>query len=113
MEAILIHGGFWDIITGDEALDASEVVDETSASMKLFRKREAQCKVEIVLRVEDFQLPHMVDRNPKAIWDSLTNVHCAQGFGSRLQLHRNFITVSMKEDQSMESWIGEVHRLSN
>jgi len=35
-------------------------------------------------------------------------VHRARGFGSRLQLRRHFITATMDEDQTMESWIGEV-----
>ena len=109
MEAIFIRGGFWDIITGDEkVVDASDEKD-----MKAFRKREAQCKAEIVLRVKDLQLPHMVDRSPMAVWNSLASVHRARGFGSRLQLRRNFITASMKESQSMESWIGEVRGLAN
>ena len=101
MEAILIRGGFWDLITGDEKLAAD------GSDSKAFRKREAQCKAEIVLRVEDSQLPHMADRSPMAFWNSLAGVHRARGFGSRLQLRRNFITASMKENQSMESWIGD------
>jgi hypothetical protein len=109
MEAILIRGGFWDLITGDEVLDDSGKADE----VKVFKRREAQCKAEIVLRVEDSQLPHMADRNPKVVWDSLASVHRARGFGSRLQLRRNFITASMKESQSMEGWIGEVRGLMN
>jgi gag-polypeptide of LTR copia-type len=107
MEAILIRGGFWDLITGDEKLA------EDGSDTKAFRKREAQCKAEIVLRVEDSQLPHMADRSPMVVWNSLANVHRARGFGSRLQLRRNFITASMKESQSMESWIGEVRGLAN
>ena len=79
MEAILIRGGFWDLITGDEVLDGSKA-DE--GSVKAFRKKEAQCKAEIDLRVEDSQLPHMVDRSPMVIWKSLTTVHHAQGFRS-------------------------------
>jgi hypothetical protein len=110
MEAILICGGFWDLVTGDEELD---VDDESGAKGKLFRKREAQCKAEMVLRVEDSQLPHMADRSPKAVWNSLAAVHRAHGFGSRLQLHRNFITASMNANQSMESWIGKVRGLAN
>ena len=35
MEAILIRGGFWDLITGDERLEGAD--DE-----KVFRKMEAQ-----------------------------------------------------------------------
>ena len=40
------------------------------------------------------------------VWNSLTSIHHARGFGSRLQLCRNFNTASMKGSQSMESWIG-------
>ena len=59
MEAILICGGFWDLITGDEKLADNGSDSDT----KVFRKREAQCKAEIVLRVEDSQLPHMANRS--------------------------------------------------
>jgi hypothetical protein len=109
MEAILIRGGFWDIITGDERLEKGADGEKEKA----FRKRAAQCRAEIVLRVEDSQLPHMADKSPMVVWNSLAGVHRARGFGSRLQLRRNFITASMKEDQSMESWIGEVRGLAN
>ena len=61
MEAILVHSGFWDFITGDEKIEG----EESEANVKLFRKREAQCKAEIMLRVEDSQLLHMVDTSPK------------------------------------------------
>ena len=73
MEAILICGGFWDLITGDEKLaeDGSDIL------AKAFRKREAQCKAEIVLRVKDSQLPHMANRSPMVVWNSLANVHRA------------------------------------
>jgi hypothetical protein len=64
------------ITTGDEKL----AVD--GSDMKAFRKREAQCKAEIVLRVEDSQLLHMANRNTMVVWNSLANIHRAQGFGS-------------------------------
>jgi gag-polypeptide of LTR copia-type len=107
MEAILIRGGFWDLITGDEKLEKGADGEKEKA----FRKREAQCRAEIVLRVEDSQLPHMADKSSMVVWNSLASVHRARGFGSRLQLRRNFITATMKEDQSMEGWIGEVRVL--
>lgn len=110
MEAILIRGGFWDLVTGDEKLAEGE---SNEGIVKAFRKREAQCKAEIVLRVDDSQLSHMADRSPLVVWNSLAGVHRARGFGSRLQLRRNFITASMKEGQSMEGWIGEVRGLAN
>jgi hypothetical protein len=105
MEAILICGGFWDLITGDKKLAEGE---QSETKIKAFTKREAQCRAEIMLRVEDSQLLHMANRSPKAVWESLASVHCARGFGNRLQLHQNFITAAMKEGQSMEGWIGEV-----
>jgi hypothetical protein len=106
----LICGGFWDLITGDKKLAEGE---QSEAKMKAFRKREAQCRVEIVLRVKDLQLSHMADRSPKAVWESLTSIHHAHGFGSRLQLHHNFITAAMKQGWPMEGWIGKVHDLAN
>ena len=79
MEAILIRGGFWDLITGDEKLVEGE---SDEGIVKAFRKREAQCKAEIVLRVGDSQLSHMADRSPLVVWNSLASIHCARGFGS-------------------------------
>ncbi|KAF8803200.1 hypothetical protein BYT27DRAFT_7226074 [Phlegmacium glaucopus] len=42
------------------------------------------------------------------VWESLVKVHRARGFSSCLQLRRHFITATMIEGQTMESWIGEV-----
>ena len=106
MEAILVRGGFWDLITDDEML-------AVNGDAKSFQKREAQCKAEIVLRVGDSQFLHMANRSPMVVWNSLASVHRACGFGSRLQLRRKLLTASMKENQSMESWIGEVRGLAN
>ncbi|KAF8224301.1 hypothetical protein L208DRAFT_1312216 [Tricholoma matsutake] len=50
MEAILIHGGFWDLIMGDEKLAEGELNEDR---VKAFKKREAQCKADVVLRVND------------------------------------------------------------
>lgn len=109
MEAVLIRGGFWDLVTGDEKLE--EEYDEKKE--QAFKRRQAQCRAEIVLRVEDSQLPHMTGGDPKTIWDALAAVHRARGFGSRLQLRRKFITATMKSGQSMEGWIGEVRSHAN
>jgi gag-polypeptide of LTR copia-type len=106
MEAVLVRADYWELITGDEALVEGET-DQTK--VKAFRKRQAACKAEIILRVNDSQLTHMNSNDPKVIWDSLAKVHCARGFGSQLQLRRHFITSTMDEGQTMESWIGEVH----
>jgi hypothetical protein len=61
--------------------------DETDEKkLKSYRKRQASCKAEMVLRVDDSQLADMNNADPKAIWESLAKVHRARGFGSRLQL---------------------------
>ena len=104
MEAVLIWGGFWDLVTGDEKLEE----ENDKRKKQAFKKRQAQCRAEIVLRVEDSQLPHMTGGDPKMIWDALAVVHHARGFGSHFQLHQQFITATMKSGQSMEGWIGEV-----
>ncbi|KNZ72580.1 hypothetical protein J132_02581 [Termitomyces sp. J132] len=67
----------------------------------------------LILGVEDAQLAHMTDSNPYTIWENLAKVHCTDGFGSCLALHHAFITASVKEGQTMEAWIGEVHFLTN
>lgn len=105
MEAVLVRADLWDLVTGDEVLENDETDEK---KLKGFRRRQATCKAEMVLRVEDSQLAHMNNTDPKDIWDSLAKVHRARGFGSRLQLRRHFITATMNEGQTMESWIGEV-----
>jgi hypothetical protein len=109
MEAILVRGGFWDLVTGDEKL--AEESDTTK--IRAFQRRQAQCRAEMVLRVDNSQLPHMADSDPKAIWNALAGVHRTRGFSSRLQLRRHFITAIMKDGQSMEGWIGEVRSCAN
>ena len=105
MEAILVRVDLWDLVTGDEVLENNE---KDPKKLRDFRKRQAMCKAEMVLRVDDSQLAHINSTDPKAIWESLAKVHRARGFGGRLQLRRHFITATMDEDQTMESWIGEV-----
>jgi hypothetical protein len=110
MEAILIKLGFWDLVLGDEKLDDREADPK---KLKAFQKRQAECKSELVLRVDDSQLAHMSSSDPKAVWEGLAAVRRACGFGSRLHIHQKFITAIMKEGLGIESWIGEVRTLSN
>ena len=76
MEAILVRADLWDLITGDEVLEKEE---KDPKKLKDFRKRQAMCKAEMVLRVDDSQLAHMDSPDPKAIWESLAKVHRARG----------------------------------
>jgi len=42
------------------------------------------------------------------IWKDLWNVHRARGFATSLALHRKFLTAKKSDDQSMQSWIGQI-----
>ena len=79
MEAVLVWADYWELVTGDEALVEGET-DQTK--VKAFCKRQAACKAEMILRVDDSQLAHMNSNDKKVIWDSLAKVHHARGFGS-------------------------------
>ncbi|KAG2159305.1 uncharacterized protein EDB93DRAFT_1040086, partial [Suillus bovinus] len=49
-------------------------------------KKVAEARAEIILHVECDQLAHMHDRDPKVIWETLAQVHCARGLGTRMAL---------------------------
>lgn len=50
MEAILVRADLWDLVTGDETLEGDETDEK---KLKDFRRRQATCKAEMVLRVDD------------------------------------------------------------
>ena len=66
MEAILVRADLWDLVTGDKVLKSDETDEK---KLKVFRRRQATRKAEMVLRVEDSQLAHMSNTDPKTIWD--------------------------------------------
>jgi hypothetical protein len=53
MEAILVKLGYWDLVIGDEKLAD---IEADLKKFKAFMKRQAECKPELVLHVEDLQL---------------------------------------------------------
>ena len=64
------------------------------------------------MRVNDGQLAHMHSADPMEIWDTLERVHRAAGFATSLALQRRFLTGKKTDDQSMQSWIGQVQSLA-
>jgi len=56
MEAVLVRADLWALVTGDEKMAAGE---KDAEKIKDFRKRQATCKAEMVLCVDDSQLSHM------------------------------------------------------
>ena len=105
MEAVLVCADLWALVTGDEKISTDE---KDAEKIKDFRKWQATCKAEMVLCIDNSQLLHMGGSDPKLVWEALVKVHCAQCFGSCLQLCHQFITASMFKLQSMESWIGNM-----
>jgi len=103
MEAVLVWMDYWALVTSNENLEEDE---DDGKILRVFRKRQAACRAEMVLRVDDSQLSRMSNRDPKVVWDS---VHCACGFSSRLQLRHHFISAVTIKDQTMEGRIREVH----
>ena len=103
MEAVLVWMDYWALVTSNENLEEDE---DDGKILRVFRKRQAACRAEMVLRVDDSQLSRMSNRDPKVVWDS---VHRACGFSSRLQLRHHFISAVTIKDQTMEGRIREVH----
>jgi hypothetical protein len=72
----------------------------------------AQARAELILNVEPSQLAHMRSKDPMEIWNNLKQVHRARGFATALAMRRQFLTAKMGEDQSMQSWIGQIQTLA-
>ncbi|KAG5640405.1 hypothetical protein DXG03_008781 [Asterophora parasitica] len=66
MEAVLVHQGYWDLLEDDVDLEKLE-----ESEGKAMKKKMAEARVSMILRVEDLQLIHMTNWNPKVVWDTL------------------------------------------
>ena len=106
MHALLIHLGYWGLVSGTETLPAADKADTKKA--ELFADRQLKACTELILYVEDSQLPHMSGDNPKVIWDELARVHRAHGLSTQLAAVRKFSQMEKGASQSMSSWIGEI-----
>jgi len=95
----------WDYVSGEVTKpDGAETAD----TVKAFRKKQKQARAFMLTRVEAGQLAHMLDPDPKVIWDDLVKVHQARGFASALSMRRDFMEMKMSEGQTMASWISSV-----
>jgi len=68
----------------------------------------AEAGAEIILRVDNGQLSYMQLKDPLEIWRDLQNIYHACGFMISLALCRKFLTAKKSDDQSMQSWIGQI-----
>ncbi|KAG2130816.1 uncharacterized protein EDB93DRAFT_1094667, partial [Suillus bovinus] len=69
MKAVLIKKGHWSLASGKETLDASIQAD--ADKLATFQQCQLEACSELILAVEDSQLPHMDGDDPKVIWDEL------------------------------------------
>ncbi|KAG1847166.1 hypothetical protein DFJ58DRAFT_663424 [Suillus subalutaceus] len=63
MKAVLIKRGYWSLVSGKEKLDASIQAD--ASRLAAFQPRQLEACSELILAVEDSQLPHMDGDDPK------------------------------------------------
>ena len=116
IEAHLIWKDLWGTVTCETDTDGKSDA-EIEGIWADWRKKQSMKKImeayaKMVLRVEDSQLVHMCSKDPEVIWDTLAQVHCAQGLATRLVLQRNFLTLVKGAEQSMSAWVGCVKLMS-
>jgi len=113
MEAELIRKGLWtnviEIVMDTEGKEDADIKKEFETKLgKQSASKMAEAQAEMILRVNDGQLSHMQSKDPLEIWRDLQNIHHARGFVTSLALHRKFLTAKKSDDQSMQSWIGQI-----
>ncbi len=116
MEAVLIRQALWDmvdIVVDTGGKDEEKIIAELEIKKgKRTKDRMAEARAEMILRVEDGQLVHMMSRDPMEIWQKLEKVHLAVGFATSLALRRKFLTTKKSETMSMQAWIGHIEGLA-
>ena len=76
-------------------------------------KKRMEARAEIVARISDSQLDHVLGLNdPVDIWQTLQRVHVSRGLASRLSLRREFLKLMKKEDEAMSGFVGRVRKLA-
>jgi gag-polypeptide of LTR copia-type/Zinc knuckle len=101
MEAILVREGLWSLV--------KPTAEEKN---KRIQDKMARARAEMILRVEDNQLVHMISPDPMEIWLTLQRIHQAAGFATSLSLRRKFLTAKKSDHQTMQAWIGQIQGLA-
>ena len=128
MEAELIRKDLWEWVSGElempEAIYEAPAEDGVPAVTKtqvkenakeraLAKKKWAEARAEIILRVEDSQLSHVTSASPAEIWNQLKLVHRARGFATRISIKRKFFTARKKANEPMSAWISRIRGIAN
>jgi len=109
MEAQLVSKDAWEVI--DESV-SPPMGSLNSKPVKTWLHKQNLARSQIILHVEPSQIPHIRDRDPRIIWNTLKSLHRSRGFASRLALRRRFVLMKKSDSQSMQSWIADVRRLA-
>jgi hypothetical protein len=129
MEAELVRKDLWGWVSGEwgmpEVIQEAAARDDgtpavTKAHVKentkeraLAKKKWAEARAEIILRVEDSQLSHVTYTDPAEIWNQLKLVHRARGFATRISIKRKFFTARKKPNEPMSAWISRIRGIAN
>ena len=111
MEADLIEKELWEYVFG-EVEEPSGDLAKSKKDLVEYLAKLRQTRARLIRRVTAGQLPHMMDTDPKKVWEELKRVHRAGGFGSKLAMRRRFINAKMKGGELMAAWIARVRGLS-
>ena len=116
MEAILVRYDLWSMVEifMESEGKTQQKVNEEFAEKKAARSRDkmARARAEIILRVQDNQLVHLMASDPMENWQTLRRVHRAAGFATSLSLRRRFLTAKKSDSQTMQAWIGYIQGLA-
>ncbi|KZV59775.1 hypothetical protein PENSPDRAFT_536783, partial [Peniophora sp. CONT] len=72
---------------------------------KAYTRKNAEARAEMILHVEVDQLAHMTAPLAKDMWIELQRIHRARGLASRIAMRRRFLSLRMKTNQLMSSWV--------
>ncbi|KAF7371772.1 CCHC-type domain-containing protein [Mycena venus] len=120
METVLVKRGLWGVVEVLVTKTKSDGSEKTADEMKterdgLIAKRNvmkmAEARAELILRVENGQLAHMMAHDPMEIWENLQCMHRATSSATSLALRRRFLTAKKADDETREAWIGRIQTL--
>ena len=106
MRTLLIHAELWGIMSSKETAPDPKMASATA--VESFVSCQLKAATEIMLYVEDSQIPHVQSDDPKVIWDELVCVHCSRGLSTQLAPMRKFSCMEKCPDQSISSWISDI-----
>lgn len=109
MDTVLIRKGLKEVGMGEES---PPVTGPNSPAGKAWKRKNAKARAAMILNVDISQLPHMESLSAAEVWESLRAIHQVQGFATCLSLHRQFITLQMRTDHPMSTWISDVCRVA-